>query len=135
MKSVQQVFDLGAYDCVSGEKLENVRIGYETYGTLNPDRSNAILVCHYFSGNARAAGPADDVHELPGWWDKAIGPGKALDTDRYLIVSSNRTATVRKRVAAGGNGCVVMTDSSRPLNTDSPPDRASPPPQGILRGG
>ena len=89
VKSVQHVFDLGEYSCVSGEKLENVRVGYETYGTLNPDGSNAILVCHYFSGNARAAGPADDVHELPGWWDKAIGPGKALDTDRYFIVCSN----------------------------------------------
>jgi len=94
VKSVQQVFDLGAYDCVSGKKLENVRIGYETYGTLNPDGTNAILVCHYFSGNARAAGPADDVHELPGWWDKAIGPGKALDTDRYFIVSSNSLANL-----------------------------------------
>lgn len=94
VKSAQQVFDLGAYDCVSGKKIHNVRIGYETYGTLNPDGSNAILVCHYFSGNARAAGPADDVHELPGWWDKAIGPGKALDTDRYFIVSSNSLANL-----------------------------------------
>ena len=88
------MFDLGDYSCVSGRKLRNVRIGYETYGTLNPDGSNAILVCHYFSGNARAAGPADGIHELPGWWDKAIGPGKALDTDRYFIVSSNSLANL-----------------------------------------
>lgn len=94
VKSVQHVFDLGEYRCVSGETLENVRIGYETYGTLDPDGSNAILVCHYFSGNARAAGPADDVHDLPGWWDKAIGPGKALDTDRYFIVCSNSLANL-----------------------------------------
>ena len=94
VKSVQHVFELDAYGCASGEQLENVRIGYETYGTLNPDKSNAILVCHYFSGNARAAGLADDVHELPGWWEKAIGPGKALDTDRYFIVSSNTLANL-----------------------------------------
>lgn len=94
VQSTQHVFEPGEYDCVSGKKIENVRIGYETYGTLNPDRSNAILVCHYFSGNARAAGPADDVHALPGWWDKAIGPGKALDTDRYFIVSSNTLANL-----------------------------------------
>ena len=94
VKSVQHVFDLGAYDCVSGKQLDNVRIGYETYGALNADKSNAILVCHYFSGNARAAGLADKVHELPGWWDKAIGPGKALDTDRYFIVSSNTLANL-----------------------------------------
>ena len=94
VKSVQHVFELGAYDCVSGKMLENVRIGYETYGTLNTEKSNAILVCHYFSGNARAAGLADDVHELPGWWEKAIGPGKALDTDKYFIVSSNTLANL-----------------------------------------
>ena len=94
VKSVQHVFELDRYDCVSGKQLEDVRIGYETYGTLNPEKSNAILVCHYFSGNARAAGLADDVHELPGWWEKIIGPGKALDTDRYFIVSSNTLANL-----------------------------------------
>jgi homoserine O-acetyltransferase len=94
VKSTQHVFDLDAYSCVSGERIPNVRVGYETYGTLNSDKSNAILVCHYFSGNARAAGPADDVHELPGWWDKIIGPGKALDTNRYFIVSSNTLANL-----------------------------------------
>ena len=94
VKSIQHVSDLGTYRCVSGKRLQNVRIGFETYGTLNADKSNAILVCHYFSGNARAAGPADDVHELPGWWDKLIGPGKALDTDRYFIVSSNTLANL-----------------------------------------
>ena len=94
MQSRQHVFDLGAYDCVSGARIPDVRVGYETYGRLNADKSNAILVCHYFSGNARAAGPADDVHELPGWWDKIIGPGKALDTDRYFIVSSNTLANL-----------------------------------------
>ena len=111
MNSNQQVFDLGAYSCVSGKKLQNVRIGYETYGTLNPDRSNAILVCHYFSGNARAAGPADDVHELPGWWDKAIGPGKALDTDRYFIVSSNTLANLN---ACDGHSVTTGPASENP---------------------
>ncbi|MDJ0749128.1 MAG: homoserine O-acetyltransferase [Woeseiaceae bacterium] len=94
MKSAQHVFDLDEYRCVSGKTLRNVKVGYETYGTLNPDRSNAILVCHYFSGNARAAGAADDVHELPGWWDKIIGPGKALDTDRYFVICSNSLANL-----------------------------------------
>ena len=94
VKSVQHVFELGTYTCACGTELPDVRIGYETYGTLNPDKSNAVLVCHYFSGNARAAGPADDVHDLPGWWEKAIGPGRALDTDRYFIVSSNTLANL-----------------------------------------
>ncbi len=111
VKSIQYVFDLGAYRCVSGEVLKNVRIGYETYGTLNRDRSNAILVCHYFSGNARAAGPADDDHELPGWWDKAIGPGKALDTDRYFIVCSNSLANLN---ASDGHSITTGPASDNP---------------------
>ncbi len=111
VKSDQHVFDLGAYRCVSGETLENVRVGYETYGTLNPDKSNAILVCHYFSGNARAAGPEDDDHELPGWWDKLIGPGKSLDTDRYFIVCSNSLANLN---AADGYSVTTGPASENP---------------------
>ncbi len=109
--SEQHVFDLGSYTCVSGAELENVRIGYETYGTLNQDGSNAILVCHYFSGNARAAGPADDDHELPGWWDKVIGPGKALDTDRYFIVCSNSLANLN---ASDGHSVTTGPASENP---------------------
>ena len=111
VESVQHVFDLGTYDCVSGDTLENVRVGYETYGTLNSDKSNAILVCHYFSGNARAAGPADDDHDLPGWWDKIIGSGKALDTDRYFIVCSNSLANLN---ASDGHSVTTGPASENP---------------------
>lgn len=97
MHSKEYVFEPGDYRCVSGTLLPNVRIGYETYGRLNRDKNNAILVCHYFAGNARAAGPADDSHPLPGWWDEVIGPGKAFDTDRYFIVSSNTLANLNTR--------------------------------------
>jgi homoserine O-acetyltransferase/O-succinyltransferase len=72
----------------SGEKLGPVTLAYETYGTLNQDRSNAILVEHALSGDAHAAG----YHEgdtAPGWWDDMIGPGKGLDTDKYFVVCSN----------------------------------------------
>ena len=111
VQSDQHVFELGAYTCVSGKEIDDVRVGYETYGTLNADRSNAILVCHYFSGNARAAGPADDDHELPGWWDNLIGPGKALDTDRYFVVSSNTLANLN---AADGRSVTTGPASPNP---------------------
>src|SRR5579871_556202 len=67
-------------DC--GVTLAPVQVAYETYGTLNADKSNAILVTHAFSGDAHAAGEG-------GWWSSMIGPGKAFDTDRYFVICSN----------------------------------------------
>jgi homoserine O-acetyltransferase len=72
----------------SGEKLGPVTVAYETYGQLNDQRSNAILILHALSGDAHAAG----IHkgdEKPGWWDDMIGPGKAFDTDKYFVICSN----------------------------------------------
>jgi homoserine O-acetyltransferase/O-succinyltransferase len=73
-------------DC--GDSIGPLTVAYETYGRLDPDRSNAILILHAFSGDAHAAG----FHEgdsKPGWWDDMIGPGKAFDTDRYFVICSN----------------------------------------------
>lgn len=72
----------------SGKRLKDVTIAYETYGTLNKQKSNAILVCHPLSGDAHAAGWHEGDRK-PGWWDNIIGPGKCLDTDRYFIICSN----------------------------------------------
>ncbi|HII03123.1 TPA: homoserine O-acetyltransferase [Methanosarcinaceae archaeon] len=71
-----------------GGKLKELTLAYETYGTLNREKSNAILVCHALTGDAHAAGwHAGD--KKPGWWDSIIGPGKALDTEKYFMVCSN----------------------------------------------
>ncbi len=73
-------------DC--GVTLMGVEVAFETYGTLNAERSNAVLVCHAFSGDAHAAGISKETGQ-PGWWSEMIGPGLAFDTDRYYVVSSN----------------------------------------------
>ncbi len=74
----------------SGETLSPFTIAYETYGTLNADRSNAILICHALSGDAHVAGyHTDSPDEKPGWWDDAVGPGKMFDTDRFFVICSN----------------------------------------------
>lgn len=91
----------------SGRELAPVRVAYETYGTLSPRRDNVILVCHALSGDAHAAGFSQASPEAStrdgfgaedrdgasgqalGWWDGMIGPGKAFDTDRYFVVSTN----------------------------------------------
>src|SRR5512139_197505 len=72
----------------NGEKLSPVTLAYETYGSLNRDKSNAILILHALTGDAHAAGfHQGDKH--PGWWDNMIGPGKAFDTSKYFVVCSN----------------------------------------------
>jgi len=72
----------------SGERLGPVTLAYETYGKLDKDRANAILVFHALSGDAHAAG-YHEGDERPGWWDNMIGPGKAFDTDKYFVICSN----------------------------------------------
>ena len=72
----------------SGATLAPVQVAYETYGTLNSARSNAILITHAFTGDAHAAGISHESGK-PGWWDNMIGPGKAFDTEKYFILCSN----------------------------------------------
>lgn len=69
--------------------LSDVTIAYETWGTLDEHASNAILICHAWTGDSHAAGPAGRGHPAPGWWDDLIGPGLAIDTDRWFVVCSN----------------------------------------------
>ncbi|GAA2450830.1 homoserine O-acetyltransferase [Streptomyces glaucus] len=66
-----------------------MRLAFETWGRLAPDRSNAVLVLHALTGDSHAAGPAEPGHPTPGWWDGLIGPGRALDTDRWFVVAPN----------------------------------------------
>jgi homoserine O-acetyltransferase len=73
----------------SGKVLDGVTIAYETWGTLNADATNAILICHAWTGDSHVSGPAEDGHPTPGWWEGVVGPGKAIDTDRWFVVCSN----------------------------------------------
>jgi homoserine O-acetyltransferase len=70
-----------------GGLLPGIEVAYETYGTLNEDRTNAVLICHAISGDSHLA--QHDEHDEPGWWDGLVGPGKAVDTDRLFVICSN----------------------------------------------
>jgi homoserine O-acetyltransferase len=72
----------------NGDKLGPITVACETYGKLNPQRTNAILLLHALSGDAHAAG-FHKGDEKPGWWDEMIGPGKGFDTDKYFVICSN----------------------------------------------
>ncbi len=83
-----QTFNFEHLKLESGEKFGPISLAYETYGVLNPEKTNAILIVHALSGDAHAAG----VHagqNNPGWWDDFIGPGKAMDTEKYFVICSN----------------------------------------------
>lgn len=72
-----------------GRTLAPVTLCYEAFGELNETRDNAILVCHALTGDSHVAGRYEATDPKPGWWDEAVGPGKALDTNRYYVICSN----------------------------------------------
>lgn len=73
----------------SGAVLPQFDLVYETYGTLNADKSNAVMICHALSGNHHLAGKYSAEDKYPGWWDNLIGPGRPLDTNRFFVIGLN----------------------------------------------
>ena len=101
--------DLPAYDLI-----------YETYGELNAQRSNAILVCHALSGHHHAAGYHSADDKRPGWWDECIGPGKPIDTSHFYVVSVNNIGGCH-----GSTGPMsINPETGKPWGPDFPPLRA-----------
>jgi len=82
-----------------GRSLAQWDLMVETYGELNADASNAVLICHALSGHHHAAGYHDMSERKPGWWDSAIGPGKAIDTNRFLLSASTTWVAVTAQPA------------------------------------
>lgn len=93
----------------SGAVLPQFHLTYETYGELNADKSNAVLVCHALSGNHHVAGKYKETDKSPGWWDNLVGPGKPLDTNKFFVIGVNNLG-----------GC---HGSSGPSNTNPATDR------------
>jgi homoserine O-acetyltransferase/O-succinyltransferase len=78
----KKTFELASYTTVAGQTIKSVKIGWEAAGTLNADKSNAILITHYFSGTSHAFGKYASDDKIAGYWDAIIGPGKAIDTNK-----------------------------------------------------
>ncbi len=77
----------------SGAVLANYTLAYETYGTLDADKGNAVLVCHALNASHHVAGL--DERGQAGWWDNMVGPGKPLDTDRFFVIGVNNPGSGR----------------------------------------
>jgi homoserine O-acetyltransferase/O-succinyltransferase len=106
----------GAMDLESGAVLSPVTITYETYGSLNSLRNNAILICHALSGDSHVAGYYSKDDPKPGWWDFMVGPGKGIDTDQYFVVCSNILGS-----CYGSTGpCAPHPATKKPYGLDFP---------------
>ena len=81
--------DLGPLDLETGGHLPAVRVAYETWGTLNDDRTNAVYIFHALTGDSHVSGSAGPGHVTGGWWDGLVGPGCAVDTDEWFVVCAN----------------------------------------------
>ena len=90
----KKVFTLATYTTGSGKTIKNVRVGYETYGTLNAAGDNAIFIPHFFTGNSHAAGKYTPTDPAPGYWDPIIGAGKPIDTDKFFVISADALANL-----------------------------------------
>ena len=99
----------------SGEILTGFELMTETYGELNSEKTNAVLVCHAFSGNHNAAG-IKDGEKKPGWWDEIIGDGKTIDTTKFFVVSLNNIGGCH-----GSTGpTTIANESGQPYGADFP---------------
>ncbi|WP_250460707.1 homoserine O-succinyltransferase MetX [Microbulbifer litoralis] len=99
-----------------GRTLRDYTLVYETYGELNADRSNAVLICHALSGHHHAAGRHRPDDKRPGWWDNYIGPGKPIDTDRFFVVSVNNLGGCHGSTGPSS----INPDTGKPWGRDFP---------------
>lgn len=105
-----------ALSLASGAVLDGFELAYETYGTLNADRSNAVLICHALNASHHVAGYYADAPGNVGWWDNMIGPGKPLDTRRFFVVSVNNLGS-----CFGSSGPVsINPKTAQPWGADFP---------------
>jgi homoserine O-acetyltransferase len=109
----KKTFELASYTTVAGQTIKSVKIGWEAAGTLNADKSNAILITHYFSGTSHAFGKYAPDDKIAGYWDAIIGPGKAIDTNKYYVLSSDTLVNLNARQSH------VVTTGPASINPDT----------------
>jgi homoserine O-acetyltransferase/O-succinyltransferase len=109
----KKVFEAPSYKTVAGETIKNVRIGWEAAGTLNAEKSNAILITHFFSGTSHAFGKYKAEDKIAGYWNEIIGPGKIIDTNKYYVISSDTLVNLNV------NAPNVITTGPASINPDT----------------
>lgn len=110
--SSKKTFSIPNFTFQNGKTLP-VQMGYETFGTLNANKDNAVLVVHYFSASSHCAGKYNESDPVSGFWDGLIGPGKAVDTDKYFVICSDNLCNV------GANSPLVVTSGPKSINPET----------------
>jgi homoserine O-acetyltransferase/O-succinyltransferase len=97
MLTEKKVFSLPSYTTFGGKEIKNVKVGFETYGTLNAKGDNAIFIAHFYSGNSHAAGKYKAGDAVAGYWDSIIGAGKPIDTDKFFVISADTLSNLNTK--------------------------------------
>jgi len=118
----KKFFTLPQYTTVGGKTIKSVRVGYETYGKLNAAGDNAVFIAHFFSGTSHAAGRYKADEKAAGYWDAIIGPGKAIDTDKYFVVSADTLVNLNVKSPTVGTAgpATVNPDTGKPYGSSFP---------------
>src|SRR5215469_8569703 len=111
-----QRFVISKFRLQNGAVMPDAEIAYETYGRLAADGRNAVLITHGYTSSHHAAGRNPANGNLPGWWDGLIGPGKAIDTDKLFVVSSNMLGSS----SGSTNGASIIPQTGAPYGPDFP---------------
>lgn len=111
----RQYLEIGALVTESGVELDSVTMAFQTWGTLNAGRDNAVLVLHALTGDSHVVGPAGPDQPTPGWWDGLIGPGAPVDTNRFFAVAANVLGGCR-----GSTGPSSIAGDGRPYGSRFP---------------
>lgn len=111
----RKFYNLGELSLESGQSLPETQIAYETWGQLNTEKSNAILVLHALTGDSHVTGPIEPGHLTPGWWQEMVGPGAPIDTEKYFVVAPNVIGGCQ-----GSTGPASERSDGRPWGGDFP---------------
>ncbi len=109
----KKVFSLPSYTTFGGKTIKNVKVGYETYGTLNAKGDNAIFVPHFYTGTSHAAGKYKAADAAAGYWDVIIGAGKPIDTDKFFVISADTLSNLNTKDP------MVTTTGPSSINADT----------------
>lgn len=115
-------FTLPSYTTANGATIKNLTMGWEAYGELNQNKDNVVLIGHFFSANSHAAGKYKLEDKTPGYWSSIIGPGKAIDTNKYYVVSVDSLVNLNSKdgITVTTGPASVNPDTGKPYGMDFP---------------